>query len=143
MDKSTFTLNGRRIIHQARLNTPDFCISMAELAVVAEAKCLTEGEKFVWLHLAAKTSFDSTLTCSLEPKEVGYLANFFPKGVFYAIGKLQKHHFLKIHHEDDLGTFYELSLPEAGLRILADTPKVNKCLCDKSFYKEKEKKNPK
>ena len=51
------SLNGRRIIHQARLNTPDFCISMAELAVVAEAECLTEGEKFTWLHLAAKTSF--------------------------------------------------------------------------------------
>ena len=40
-------LNARRIIYQARLNTPDFCISMAELSVVAEAECLTEGEKFL------------------------------------------------------------------------------------------------
>ena len=132
-------LNARRIIYQARLNTPDFCISMAELAVVAEAEYLTEGEKFIWLHLAAKTSFDSTLTCSLEPKEVAYLTNFLPQGVFYAIGKLQKHRFLKIHHEDDLGTFYELSLPEVGLNALVDTPEVKKCICEASFYAGKKK----
>ena len=141
MDKFNL-LNARKIIHQARLNTPDFCISMAELAVVAEAECLTEGEKFLWMHLAAKTSFDSTLTCPLEPKELAYLTNFLPKGVFYAVGKLQKHHFLNIHHEEEFGTFYELSLPEAGLNTLADTPKVNKCRCgEDSFYSGK--KNPK
>ena len=136
MDKNN-TLNGRRIIHLARLNTPDFCISMAELTVVAQAEHLTEGEKFVWLHLAAKTSFDSTLTCPLEPKELAYLTNFLPQGVFYAVGKLQKHHFLKIHHEEELGTFYELTLPEAGLALLVDTPKVKKCVCDGSFYDKK------
>ena len=133
MDQSN-TLNTRRIIYQTRINTPDFCISMAELAVVAAAECLTEGEKFLWLHLAAKTSFDSTLTCSLEPKDVAYLANFLPKGVFYATGKLQKHRFLKIHQEEELGTFYELSLPASGLNTLVDTPKVKKCSCDQSFY---------
>ena len=127
-------LNARRIIYQARLNTPDFCISMAELAVIAESDILTEGEKFIWLHLAAKTSFDSTLTCSLEPKEVAYLTNFLPQGVFYALGKLQKHDFLKIHQEEEIGTFYELSLPEAGLNALVDTPKVKKCQCEESFY---------
>ena len=132
-------LNARRIIYQARLNTPDFCISMAELAVIAESDCLTEGEKFVWLHLAAKTSFDSTLTCPLEPKEIAYLTNFLPQGVFYAVGKLQKHGFLKIHHEEALGTFYELSLPEAGLNALVDTPKVKKCQCGESFYSERKK----
>ena len=139
MDQSN-TLNARRIIYQARLNTPDFCISMAELTVVAQAEHLTEGEKFVWLHLAAKTSFDSTLTCSLEPKEVGYLADFLPQGVFYATGKLQKHGFLKIHQEEELGTFYELSLPKDGLDILADTPKVKKCPCEQAFYSSKKTK---
>ena len=107
---------------------------MAELAVVAEAECLTEGEKFLWLHLAAKTSFDSTLTCSLEPKEVAYLTNFLPQGVFYGVGKLQKHQFLKIHTEEEIGSFYELTLPEAGLNTLTDTPKVKKCQCGESFY---------
>ena len=130
-------LNARRIIYQARLHTPDFCISMAELAIVAQAECLTEGEKFVWLHLAAKTSFDSTLTSPLEPKELAYLANFLPQGVFYAIGKLQKNQFLKIHHEEELGTFYELSLPKQGLNILTDTPKVKKCACEHGFYATK------
>ena len=127
-------LNSRRIIYQARLNTPAFAISMAELRVISESECLTEGEKFVWLHLAAKTSFDSTLTCSLEPKEIGYLAHFLPKGVFYALGKLQKHEFLIIHHEEELGTCYELSLPKAGLNTLVDTPKVKKCEHCDSFY---------
>ena len=133
-------LNARRIIYQARLNTADFCISMAELAVVAEAEYLTEGEKFLWLHLAAKTSFDSTLTCSLEPKEVAYLANFLPQGVFYAVGKLKKHRFLKIHEEEEFGTFYELSLPDEGLHALVDTPKAKKCRCGaESFYTTKKK----
>ena len=112
---------------------------MAELAVVAAAECLTEGEKFLWLHLAAKTSFDSTLTCSLEPKELAYLTNFLPQGFFYGMGKLQKHHFIKIHHEEDLGTFYELTLPEEGLKALVDTHNVKKCQCEQSFYKGKSK----
>ena len=134
------TLNARRIIHQARLNTADFCISMAELAVVAEAECLTEGEKFLWLHVAAKTSFDSTLTCTLEPKEVGYLSDFLPQGVFYGLGKLQKNRFLHIHQEEDIGTFYELSLPETSLNTLVDAPKVKKCRCgEDSFYSGKKK----
>ena len=132
-------LNGRRIIYQARLDTAVFAISMAELKVIAESD-LTEGEKFLWLHIAAKTSFDSTLTCSLEPKEIAYLANFLPKGVFYGLGKLQKHEFLKIHHEEALGTFYQLSLPTAGLNALVDTPKIKKCEhCDSFYYNKKNK----
>ena len=133
-------LNARRIIHQARLNTPSFCISMAELYVISGAEDLTEGDKFLWLHLAAKTSFDSTLTCSLEAKEVGHLANFLPQGVYYSLGKLQKYRFLKIHHEDELGTFYEISLPETGLNTLVDTPEVKKCVCEQSFYLTKKNK---
>ena len=35
---------------------------------------------------------------------------------------LLKHRFLKIHQEEELGTFYELSLPELGLTILVDIP---------------------
>ena len=132
-----YELNSRRIIHQARLNTPDFCISMAELIVIAGSDYLTEGEKLLWLHLAAKTSFDSTLTCSLDPTEVVYLTDLLPKGVFYAVGKLQKHRFLKIHHEEEFGTFYELLLPDAGLRTLIDSPKKKKCLCEAQFYSAK------
>ena len=134
------SLNTRKIIHQARLNTADFCISMAELMAVAGADCLMEGEKFLWLHLAAKTSFDSTLTCTLEPKEVTYLANILPQGIHYGLGRLQKLQFLKIHHEDDLGTFYELSLPQTELKALVDAPKVKKCPCETSFYMSKKNK---
>ena len=132
-----YELNSRRIIHQARLNTLDFCISMAELEVIAGRADLTEGEKLLWLHLAAKTSFDSTLTCSLDAKDVVYLSDLLPKGVFYAIGKLQKHRFLKVHEEADLGTFYELLLPDAGLRTLIDAPKKKKCRCESEFYSVK------
>ena len=132
-------LNTRKIIHQARLHTADFCISMAELAVIAEAEHLSEGEKFLWLHLAAKTSFDSTLTCTLEPKEVTYLANILPQGIYYGLGRLQKLQFLKIHHEEELGTFYELSLPQTELNTLVDAPKVKKCPCEESFYSRKKK----
>ena len=128
------TLNTRKIIHQARLHTADFCISVAELTVIAAAEHLSEGEKLLWMHLAAKTSFDSTLTCTLEPKEVSHLANILPQGIYYALARLQKLHYLKIHHEEELGTFYELSLPDAELNILVDAPKVKKCQCGESFY---------
>ena len=134
------SLNTRKIIHQARLNTADFCISMAELIVVAAAEHLSEGEKFLWLHLAAKTSFDSTLTCTLEPKEVTYLANILPQGIYYALARLQKLQFLKIHHDAELGTFYELSLPQTELDTLVDAPKVKKCPCETSFYASKKNK---
>ena len=139
MDQSN-TLNTRKIIHQARLNTASFHISMAELIVIAAAEHLSEGEKFLWMHLAAKTSFDSTLTCTLEPKEVTHLADILPQGIYYALGRLQKLHYLKIHHEDALGTFYELSLPQTELDTLVDAPRVKSCPCETSFYFSKKNK---
>ena len=139
MDQSN-TLNTRKIIHQARLNTAGCHISMAELIVIASAEHLSEGEKFLWLHLAAKTSFDSTLTCTLEPKEVTHLANILPQGIYYALARLQKLQYLKIHHEETLGTFYELSLPQTELDTLVDAPKVKSCLCEASFYASKKNK---
>ena len=139
MDQSN-TLNTRKIIHQARLNTASFNISMAELIVIAAAEHLSEGEKFLWMHLAAKTSFDSTLTCTLEPKEVTHLADILPQGIYYALGRLQKLHYLKIHHEEALGTFYELSLPQSELDTLVDAPRVKTCPCEASFYLSKKNK---
>ena len=68
-----------------------------------------------------------------------YLANILPQGIYYGLARLQKLQYLKIHHEETLGTFYELSLPQTELDTLVDAPRVKPCPCETSFYGNKKK----
>ena len=110
MDK----LNSNKMIDELPLTTNDFSISLAELTRLTGHTELTEGEKLLWMHVGAKTSFNAERCCGLPSiEEITHLTPLLPQGINHAMQNLKQHGFLNIINKGELGIFYSLSLPSA------------------------------
>ena len=126
-------INIRRIINETRLRARNICLSAAELAFVFQTDILKPMEKLLWFYIASRTAYDRALCARLNEKDmravigVGESDDFF-----FVLQGLKLKGFLNLYEEPGLGRFYALLLPEEGLEVLEEAPK----LCDGELKKK-------
>ena len=121
-------INIRRIINETRLTTRNVCLSAAELFFVFQTPILKPMERLLWLYIASRTADDRRLYNRLNEQDmravigVGESDDFF-----FVLQGLKLKGFLNLYEEPGLGRFYALLLPEEGLAILEQAPKLCDC----------------
>ena len=121
-------INIRRIIHETRLRTRNVCLSAAELAFVFQTDILKPMEKLLWLYIATKTVNKQALCTRLNEKDMRNIIGVGESDdFFFVLQGLKLKGFLNLYEEPGLGRFYALLLPEEGLEVLEEAPKLCDC----------------
>lgn len=94
-----------------------------ETPFVSKCQGLSDGEKLIWINLAARTTMDANLSCRASLNQIAAMVGKKANTIYKAIKNLVSLGFLKseLDQEKRINIYYVL-LPEEGLKELENAP---------------------
>lgn len=101
-----------------------------EIPFVSKCQGLSDGEKLIWINLAARTTMDANLSCRASLNQIAAMVGKKANTIYKSIKNLVSLGFLKseLDKEKRINIYYVL-LPEDGLEALENAPNRGEKQC--------------